>query len=507
MEDTVLLRRLANSEEPRRAPVPSAVPANTQPAPPAALSTATTPAAAVGAALPAAATPAATQPNLPLAEQVWPPTAESTASLVETSPEPGAEKKRRGLKIFLFSLLGLIVVILVAVGIMWALSQGANAELPNGISSADQLVTSQDLADYGAPGWAQLPEGEDVVPPLCMTTDPSNTEAPNRTDKRGFTATGNDTQTAVHSVYTYTDVETAAAAYLGRKSQASACPGTTAQLVGFYEVASAADEAGAATIYYQAEPAAAYHTVFFSRTGRSISILDVSSPTEPVPPVNLATATLPVLNALCAQGQQGACPSTPGVVKVVPPAVDAPGWLSKVDLPRITNGAGVWDSTKPSNSLQSLGTQCEGSGFPEVSTAEQTLRSTYILGDDPNSPPSRAMGIDEVVYTFTDQKEAAALVERLTESISSCQRPGSTATVQLGDSIQGSGLNSVPISGETFAVEQRKSENEVVRYRVAVVLVANRVGYLMANPTDTYDFSDSQWLAVALRSGERLSQF
>jgi hypothetical protein len=411
------------------------------------------------------------------------------------------------MKIFLFSLLGLIVVILVAIGIMWVLSQGAQAGPTPGVSSADQLVTSQDLAEYGAPGWTQIPDGEDVVPPLCMATEPGNAESPNRTDKRGFTATGNATQTAAHSVYSYADVETAAAAYLGRRSQASSCPGTPAQIVSFYEVASVADEAGAVTIYYQSEPAAAYHTVFFSRTGRTISILDLSSPTEPVPPVNLATAALPVLNRLCAQGTQGACPSTPGVVKVVPPAVDTPGWLSKVDLPRITNGAGVWDSTKPSNSLQSLGTQCEGSGFPEVAAAEQTFRSTYILGDDPNSPPSRAMGIDEVVYTFIDQKQAGELVNRLVESISNCQRQGSTATVQLGDSIQGAGLNSVTISGETFVVEQRKSENEVVRYRVAVVLVENRVAYLMANPTDNYDFSDSQWQAISMRAGERLSQF
>ncbi|MDR1431294.1 MAG: hypothetical protein LBI99_04155, partial [Propionibacteriaceae bacterium] len=455
----------------------------------------------------APAQPAPQQTSGPTpAPPAWPPPTEN-ASLASTPENTEPPKRRRGLKIFILALVGLVITVLVVVGIMWALSQNTMAGLPPGVSASEQLVTSQDLSDFGAAGWTQVPDGQEVALPLCMNAEPSNTAAANRTDRRGFTATEDATQTAVHSVYTYADEANAAEAFSGRRSQASSCSETTAQVIGYYEVSSVADQAEAVTIYYQAEPAATYHTVFFSRTGRVISILDISSPTGPVPPVSLATATTPALNQLCAQGEQGICPSTPGVVKIVPPTADNRGWLAKADLPRITNGAGVWDSTSPTTSLQSLGTQCEGDGFPVVSSAEETLRSTYILGDDPNSPPSRAMGIDEVVYTFSDLDKAEKLVDKLINNISSCQQPGSTATVEIGYPIQGAGLNSVPISGETYAVEQRKSENEVVRYRVAVVLTANRMAYLMANPTDSYDFSDAQWVAIALRAGERLSQF
>ncbi len=43
-------------------------------------------------------------------------------------------------------------------------------------------------------------------------------------------------------------------------------------------------------------------------------------------------------------------------------------------------------------------------------------------------------------------------------------------------------------------------------FRVAVLSVDTRLVYLLANPSTSFDFSDSDWAKVAVRAGQRASQ-
>jgi hypothetical protein len=486
-DETVLLRRLANSEQPRRTP---------------------------GVALGTTGSQPAVQPftsTLP----TMPPKDPGPAAPYEPYPVQDEKPKSRGLKILLFTLIGLIVVALIILGIMWALSLNTTATSSGSSGSggapvavaSDALISAADLAQVGATGWNEDVSGAEIPTATCMATEPSDVPS-ERVEKRGFVATDNAEQWATHYVYTYGDDGAAAQAFQARRGQAGTCPGQTLQITGYYDVSSVADEAAAATTYLQDSPAPVYHTLFFSRTGRTISILDVGSPNGLIPPKDLAEAALPVLNRLCAGGEQGTCPGPdqPLVEQVVPPATERPGWLVAADLPRITLGEGVWGAAAPVDSMSDLGTACEPEGFPSIDGAVSQQYATYILGEDPQSP-ANPLGIDEAIYVFNSPEESSVASEDLNISLTDCQDNKSTATVTVGDSIQGVGLNSVSIAGEVYQVTQDAGDSGTKNYRVAVIIVDNKVAYLMANSASGYDFSEEQWRAIALRAGQRLSQY
>jgi hypothetical protein len=484
-DETVLLRRLANSEQPRR-----------------------TPGAAQGT----------TQSNwdpsrqpTPLIDPGWPPIEQRPESKPAATPPEEPKKRRRGLKILLFTLLGLVVVTLVTLGILWALSLntiqsgggGGDAPAP---TVADAVISAADLATIGASSWTEQTDGE-IPTPSCMAVDPDGVEPPQRTEKRGFVASDNPDQHAAHWVYTYSSDEVAAQAFQGRSGQAGSCPNETLQITTYYEAGSMADEGAAATFTIQNEPMADYRTVFFTRTGRTISVLDIGSPNGLIPPADVAPALLPVLNRLCAGGQQGTCPgpNQPLLNPAIPPATQYPGWLVSADLPRITLGQGSWGTAGPSDSMGNVGTACEPAGFPTVSGALQQQYASYILSGDANAPQN-PLGIDEAVYLFDAPETSLAAAKSMFESLTTCQDRQSTATVTVGEEITGVGLNSAAIRGEVYQISQNAGSEGSKMYRVAVILVENRMAYLMANPTESYDFSEDQWRAIAYRAGVRLSQ-
>jgi hypothetical protein len=45
-----------------------------------------------------------------------------------------------------------------------------------------------------------------------------------------------------------------------------------------------------------------------------------------------------------------------------------------------------------------------------------------------------------------------------------------------------------------------------VVFRVAVLSVDNRLVYLLANPSTSFDFPEADWTKVAVRAGQRASQ-
>ena len=62
-------------------------------------------------------------------------------------------------------------------------------------------------------------------------------------------------------------------------------------------------------------------------------------------------------------------------------------------------------------------------------------------------------------------------------------------------------------TGAAWVVTQKVDQAAATaRFRNAVVAVGNRVVYLLANPTNEFDFSDEAWHAVARRAAERATQ-
>jgi hypothetical protein len=477
-DETVLLRRLANTERPRRGPRTADAPA---------------PKSAASAAEPSGET--------------WPVLPATGGSGAEPEKEDKKKRKGGGLRIFLIALIGLIVVALIAVGIMWVLSLnklGGDSSGANPVGS-DPLMTEQDLSTGTAEGWNLAAEGTETPALTCMS-EPTQ-YSPDRSESRVFTSANDTSLLAVHALETFADADQAAAEYQARLTQSGTCPGQVAQVTSAYTIANLADEASAvAVLVQQSLSGNEYHTVLLSRTGKVISIVDVKATGRAVTTTKVVDSVLPALSRICA-GDQGTCPGpgSPNVAKTVPAAGNPVGWLTTSDLPRITPNAGKWSMLNTEDNASRIGTQCEGSALTS-STASTVQKTTYILTDDPQGPTPDSFGIDEAVFTFADSESAAAMSETLVTNISECQKPGSTATVEQGEAIAGSGVNSVAISGATFVVQQTAQDTVVIR-RVAVIVTGNRVAYLMANPTETYDFRDNEWQAIGLRAGERLSQF
>lgn len=44
-------------------------------------------------------------------------------------------------------------------------------------------------------------------------------------------------------------------------------------------------------------------------------------------------------------------------------------------------------------------------------------------------------------------------------------------------------------------------------FRSAVVVSGNRLVYLLANPNQTFDFTNETWAGVVSRAGQRLAEF
>ncbi|MCL1839046.1 MAG: hypothetical protein FWG47_07050 [Propionibacteriaceae bacterium] len=468
-EDTVLLRRVANTEQPRRGTSPQAS--------------------------------SSQNPDAADAKQAWQPKGKSNE---DTDAPP--KKKRRGLKIVLI-IVGIIVAVLVGMSIMWALSQGDPSTHTVPPPEPVSILTAEQLSGVGNTNWESAAAGSNITVPSCSIAELSGTESIDSTDSLGFISTNGKNDHASFTTFSFADSTLANGFFSQKLKQIGDCPANTALLLKFYEVSNLADQSLAASFLMQVADQD-YHTLLFSRTGSIVTVFDVSSSQNPPNPLELAAAVTDSHKTMCDGGSQGACPGLPAVTEVVPPAVGIPGWLATVDLPLLTKNVGVWGSEPaPTTDLKDVGTQCEGPNFPTLSDAETAQHLTYILGDDPNNPPMRALGIDQLIYQFKTNEEAREQAENLISKINTCGSSGSTAVVIPGTEFQGIGRNSYIFSAATFFVEQRTNKDETVQFRVAVVFFENLVTYLMANPTGEYDFSQEQWDAIAQRAGQRLSQF
>jgi hypothetical protein len=238
-----------------------------------------------------------------------------------------------------------------------------------------------------------------------------------------------------------------------------------------------------------------------SRTGRSVSLIDVATATE-VSASDLANVAAAALSRGCG-GELGTCPGGISVATSPPPAGKPFGWLVPADLPRITAGAGRWGATEPKTTLDVVGSLCEAINLKTVSGTQSVGQRTLLMADDSNAP--QGFGVDQVVYTFGDTAGVATLAKKLDKNLTGCPGHVPTASVKEGPAVKGTGANEAKITGSTYQVTQKTGTNTVV-FRVAVVSVGNRLVYLLANPSTGFDFSDSDWAKIAVRAGQRASQ-
>ena len=338
---------------------------------------------------------------------------------------------------------------------------------------------------------ASTPAAKCLVPVLESETQPASTLV------RTFSPVAGAAAGLLHQVETYASPEEAAAAYEARAAQLGSCERNTAWVEEGKEFTGLADEATGSTVVLQG-PDAEYHTIVVSRTGSRVNIVDATQATEPMAVGSLLPAMADTFARQCTDG--GTCPSSPAVTAGVPPVNETPGYLTGVDLPRITAGAGAWRGTAPTATVGSPGSRCEAMELKERPAGATThVQRTLVMQDDAAAPDG--FGVDEVLYTFATPEEANAFAATLAGNIDGCAERTGTAEVARTADLSGAG------TGLAWVVTRKVDGSDgTVRFRVAALAAGNHVIYLMANPTPEYDFADEAWHGVALRAAERLTQ-
>lgn len=493
-------------------PMPSAPPAGSSPTPfaPSAFRPITSPTPSSAPAEPPVAMlpPAATAPAVgaPTTEQpvVAPEETAASATAAPDAATPPAKPARSSRRALIVIASVLVVALLVA-GAVWLLTlrstvQTGGVTAPT-TSALDPLVTAADLGALGGVSWVEATGTTDDVRPTCVPATAAGLPGAQRTNSRRTGAGEGAPESVVQVIDTYVDDAEASQAYAARLVQLGTCKETPAWITGANGVTGLADSAVAVRLVVQ-DQADQFHTLLISRTGRSVSMVDVTTTQAAVTALDLANVVGRALSRQCG-GELGTCPGSVAVEASPPPTGDPAGWLVESDLPRVTPGSGRWGALDPFTTLDVSGSQCEGLTLASVSGTQSAGQRTLLLADDPNAP--KGFGVDMVTYTFGAANAATTLANKLTKNISTCHDRAPTATIEEGPAVKGTGELDAKVSGSTFLVTQKTATSTAV-YRVAVVTVGSKVVYLLGGPSSSFDFTDAQWKAIAVRAGQRASQ-
>lgn len=423
-----------------------------------------------------------------------------------TSTDAGARPAKRSSRPALIIIASVAAVALLVSGAVWLLTlrstAPSGAPTDAGLTSAlDPLLTAADLGTLGGVDWVDPAGDGDGVRPLCLPANGDGLPSAQRTEARRIGASTSEVDAVVQVVETYPDDATASRAYAVREAQAGTCPDTLAWITGASQITGLADTAEAVRLTVQEEQDQ-FHTLLITRTGRTVSMIDVLTTDGSVSPSDLAVAAAKPLSRLCG-GEQGTCPGSIEVANNLPAASNLRGWLVEADLPRITPGAGRWGATDPAAVLSVVGSQCEAVDLRAIAGTSATGQRTFLLADDAQAPAG--FGVDQAVYTFASSNLATKLAKKLAKNLSGCADRAPTAKVDEGPRVKTTGANGEAITGSTYLVTQ-KTETSTMVYRVAVVTIDDQVCYLLANAGTSFDFNDDQWRRIAVRAGQRVSQ-
>lgn len=371
--------------------------------------------------------------------------------------------------------------------------------------TAEDLITEED-ADLIVPGasWtiAQTAQSRDDLQGsvLCLGSDPTDVN-PTDTYQRTM-GTSEDTKlAALHQIDVYANAGAARQVQLQRAENLAACSEIPAYIDSATTVTGLGDDVTQVTVALQDDPTA-FHTVLLVRTGRALTMLDVTRNAEAVEAQPTVSGVVRSLDDLCSR-VDGMCPSEPEATPTVPPAVDPVGWLIESDLPRLSPGTGRWTATEPAD-VTSKGMGCENMTLATEAGPTARQQRTYLLTQDDATPET--FGIDEMVFNFDDNTNARAFTTKLIDSLLSCKDRVETATVTDGAAVNGEGADGVAVSARIITIDQATSDDAAVRYQLVVAIGDTRVSYLLATVTDSYQFSRGQLNALALRTAQRNSQ-
>ncbi|MFT3969390.1 MAG: hypothetical protein QM695_03695 [Micropruina sp.] len=365
-----------------------------------------------------------------------------------------------------------------------------------------QLITAGELAKLRK-GVRWTPQGQSASPgvpkqPACVELSATGGGSPDSELNHAFTASKGGAG-VVQVVQAWPDDNAATTAFTALVTQAGACEDSLVRSA--ERVTGFADAATSLTVQ---TADGGTHTLVFARTGRFVSIVDGGTPAgaKNLPTDALVAASTASMGRQCGPAS-GACPATPKVVGTTPPATETVGWLAWVDLPQVTAGTGKWSATDP-QAPKLVGSQCENVDLNDLRGASDALHRTYVLTNDPKAP--QGFGIDEAIYSFSKASGAGAMAKQLAKNFDGCGERTRTASVKSAG-VKAPAANGKDLNATSYLVTQRISDSKTASFRVGIAAIGNRLVYLLANPSSSFDFSDDAWKAIVGRATQRATQF
>lgn len=388
---------------------------------------------------------------------------------------------------------------------------GQPQDEPAPVLTQDSMLNDTMAKDID-PGrtWTQSLSSDGIKPdspsPACINPTPDGQPMPNISLLRGNEATPDtDKEAVLHRADAYNSPEEAAQIFNVRSSDLGGCTGSSFYVEKGYQVEGLGDQALAVRLVLQ-DKVNQYHTVLLVRTGTVVNIYDVARNSSPVAPEPIVKAASNSINAQCGSAV-GLCASPNTTVKsgIPPVGGDEPGFLATGDIPRITPGSGSWNGTATNSRINIQdGTGCEAVDFNTTEGPTSRQHRTYVLRNDPSTPGQ--MGVDEVVLTMGNAKQAGDLVTKVSNNISGCSTRTLTGEASKAHSLTTPGEGGTQIKGNWFTVTQKVDEGKTAKYRVGVFSAGQKFVYIRSNAFEKFDFVDEAWVALNLRAGERLTQ-
>lgn len=365
---------------------------------------------------------------------------------------------------------------------------------------ATYLAQPGDLAGLAPGTWTTVATAtklETTTPQAkCLLPAAEQKQATADTMVRTFAA-GPDDGAVLHQVNRYETPATATEAYDALLTQLGNCDRAPMFAQSGLSVTGLSDQAGGQVLVLQ-DATNEFHTLLLSRTGARVNIVDATHTAQPIPGEAIGAMLAAVGARQCADG--GTCPASVAVTEAAPLPATPPGWLAAVDLPRLTLGSGTWRGTDVADTVSVPGTKCEAIDLAAMPGATKKQQRTYLLRDDTNAPQN--FGIDEAIFTFGSAEEAKATLSKVNENMEACASRAATATVtKTGDPVGGG-------ASSAWIVTQKVDQSAATAsFRSAVAVSGTRMVYLLANPNQTFDFTNETWASVVSRAGQRLAEF
>ncbi|MDP3967587.1 MAG: hypothetical protein Q8Q02_04855 [Nocardioides sp.] len=386
-----------------------------------------------------------------------------------------------------------------------AVGPASPPELPPPPLSRAMLLDAVQVGAVGADGrWEVETTGDntrgDGINSVCQTArfaDPDGSEAL----VRRFSERGGAERSRVQTVELSRTERQAEQAFETTTQWYAGCSLARLQLITTHEVVNTADEGYLLTLRVAERPVTTY-TVAVARTGRlTTSVVTTTTGDRGTPTQRSAQLLANAVGGLCESPAAGACAAVGQVRPVAPLAAgEEPGLVAVIDLPAVGRVNEPWAGTSPAPaSPNPATTTCDDTDFIEAGARAGSSR-TFVI---PEADLPVQFGVATSFGRFRAQRRAEGAFQRAVARLAGCEDR------DLASSVQPLARTSDRRAGTELAIWQvttEISDNEVIRFRTALVRAEKRVAQITFTPAGGLDIDAASFRALAERALERLGE-